>query len=131
MSSYYRRSEAVSNYVEFFVGRSGVLICILGDPVAIHPFLAEINKERRNSVDGDLDTGAAALHLAVRCGSRTLWHIWYILMNIHGVLNSSNCRLVVGPPGHLAKRDTSVWVRNNSSTPSSVTRTSRHCEPFT
>lgn len=43
----------------------------LGDPALIHPFLAEIGKDRRKSVDGsaDLDTGAAALHLAVRCAS--------------------------------------------------------------
>ncbi|KAL1719000.1 Oxysterol-binding protein-domain-containing protein [Schizophyllum commune] len=42
-----------------------------GDPALIHPFLAEIGKDRRKSVDkdGDLDTGAAALHLAVRCAS--------------------------------------------------------------
>ncbi|PPQ96099.1 hypothetical protein CVT26_004731 [Gymnopilus dilepis] len=40
-----------------------------GDPAAIHPFLAEITKDKRKSVDGDLDTGAAALHLAIRCGS--------------------------------------------------------------
>ena len=42
-----------------------------GDPALIHPFLAEIGKDRRLSVEGDnsLDTGAAALHLAVRCGS--------------------------------------------------------------
>lgn len=38
-----------------------------GDPVLIHPFLTEIGKERRNSSDGDLNTGAAALHLAIRC----------------------------------------------------------------
>ena len=44
---------------------------LLGDPASIHPFLAEIGKDRRKSVDGstDLDTGAAALHLAVRCAS--------------------------------------------------------------
>ncbi|KIM37639.1 hypothetical protein M413DRAFT_258846 [Hebeloma cylindrosporum] len=40
-----------------------------GDPAVIHPFLTEISKDRRKSVDGDIDTGAAALHLAVRCGS--------------------------------------------------------------
>jgi len=42
-----------------------------GDPALIHPFLAEIGKDRRLSVesDNDLDTGAAALHLAVRCAS--------------------------------------------------------------
>ncbi|KAF9043191.1 Oxysterol-binding protein-domain-containing protein [Panaeolus papilionaceus] len=40
-----------------------------GDPAQIHPFLAEINKDRRSSIDGDIDTGAAALHLAVRCGT--------------------------------------------------------------
>ncbi|KAJ3508300.1 hypothetical protein NLJ89_g5839 [Agrocybe chaxingu] len=40
-----------------------------GDPAAIHPFLTEISKDRRQSTDGELDTGAAALHLAVRCGS--------------------------------------------------------------
>jgi len=46
---------------------------ITGDPAAIHPFLAEISKDRRNSEeskhDGEIDTGAAALHLAVRCAS--------------------------------------------------------------
>ncbi|KAG8221726.1 Oxysterol-binding protein-domain-containing protein [Butyriboletus roseoflavus] len=40
-----------------------------GDPALIHPFLTEIGKERRNSIDGDLNTGAAALHLAIRCAS--------------------------------------------------------------
>ncbi|KAG6333241.1 hypothetical protein ID866_5849 [Astraeus odoratus] len=40
-----------------------------GDPALIHPFLTEINKERRGSLDGDLNTGAAALHLAIRCAS--------------------------------------------------------------
>lgn len=45
----------------------------IGDPALIHPFLAEIGKDRRKSNENDtttnLDTGAAALHLAVRCGS--------------------------------------------------------------
>ncbi|KAF8178451.1 hypothetical protein BJ912DRAFT_907979 [Pholiota molesta] len=40
-----------------------------GDPAVIHPFLAEIGKDKRKSLDGHIDTGAAALHLAVRCGS--------------------------------------------------------------
>ncbi|KAF9269762.1 hypothetical protein L218DRAFT_890596 [Marasmius fiardii PR-910] len=40
-----------------------------GDPALIHPFLNEISKDKRKSTDGDLDTGAAALHLAIRCGS--------------------------------------------------------------
>ncbi|TRM63799.1 Oxysterol-binding protein-domain-containing protein [Schizophyllum amplum] len=42
-----------------------------GDPALIHPFLAEIGKDRRKSAekDSDFDTGAAALHLAVRCAS--------------------------------------------------------------
>ncbi|KIJ91140.1 hypothetical protein K443DRAFT_135559 [Laccaria amethystina LaAM-08-1] len=40
-----------------------------GDPAAIHPFLAEIGKDRRKSSEGEIDTGAAALHLAVRCAS--------------------------------------------------------------
>lgn len=45
------------------------LIRFSGDPAAIHPFLVEINKDRQKSVDGAVDTGAAALHLAIRCGS--------------------------------------------------------------
>ncbi|KAF7368671.1 Oxysterol-binding protein [Mycena venus] len=50
-----------------------------GDPALIHPFLAEIGKEKRKSADqqrssgggvsSNLDTGAAALHLAIRCAS--------------------------------------------------------------
>ncbi|TFK62382.1 hypothetical protein BDN72DRAFT_827523 [Pluteus cervinus] len=40
-----------------------------GDPALIHPFLTEIGKDRRKSSEGDFDTGAAALHLAIRCGS--------------------------------------------------------------
>ncbi|ESK93404.1 oxysterol-binding protein [Moniliophthora roreri MCA 2997] len=40
-----------------------------GDPALIHPFLNEISKDKRRSIDGDFDTGAAALHLAIRCGS--------------------------------------------------------------
>lgn len=42
---------------------------LAGDPALIHPFLSEIGKERRNSIDGDLNTGAAALHLAIRCAN--------------------------------------------------------------
>ena len=41
----------------------------LGDPAAIDPFLAEIGKDRRKLSEGEIDTGAAALHLAVRCAS--------------------------------------------------------------
>ncbi|KAJ7617400.1 Oxysterol-binding protein-domain-containing protein [Roridomyces roridus] len=55
-----------------------------GDPALIHPFLTEIGKEKRRSNTAnsskhgvsasitsseDLDTGAAALHLAIRCAS--------------------------------------------------------------
>ncbi|KAF9442720.1 hypothetical protein P691DRAFT_846150 [Macrolepiota fuliginosa MF-IS2] len=43
-----------------------------GDPALIHPFLAEIGKDRRSSTDlsaAAIDTAAAALHLAVRCAS--------------------------------------------------------------
>ena len=45
---------------------------VSGDPAAIHPFLAEIGKDRRKSSEGEIDTGAAALHLAVRCASGEL-----------------------------------------------------------
>ncbi|KAF8206087.1 hypothetical protein K438DRAFT_2014382 [Mycena galopus ATCC 62051] len=55
-----------------------------GDPALIHPFFAEIGKEKwritapavpAGAVDsetssGDLDTGAVALHLAIWCASR-------------------------------------------------------------
>ena len=41
----------------------------LGDPAAIHPFLVEISKDKQKSADGSVDTAAAALHLAIRCGS--------------------------------------------------------------
>lgn len=40
-----------------------------GEPALIHPFLTEISKDKRKSTEGDIDTGAAALHLAVRCAS--------------------------------------------------------------
>ncbi|KAK0195540.1 Oxysterol-binding protein-domain-containing protein [Armillaria mellea] len=40
-----------------------------GDPALIHPFLAEIGKDKRKSTEENFDTGAAALHLAVRCAS--------------------------------------------------------------
>ncbi|KAI9062281.1 hypothetical protein FKP32DRAFT_1629749 [Trametes sanguinea] len=40
-----------------------------GDPARIHPFLTDLSKERRTSTDGDVDLGAAALHLAIRCAS--------------------------------------------------------------
>lgn len=40
-----------------------------GDPAVIHPFLAEIGKDKRTSSEGTLDTGSAALHLAIRCAS--------------------------------------------------------------
>ncbi|THU98961.1 hypothetical protein K435DRAFT_720157 [Dendrothele bispora CBS 962.96] len=42
-----------------------------GDPALIHPFLAEIGKDKRKSLEGNesIDTGSAALHLAIRCGS--------------------------------------------------------------
>ncbi|EIW65347.1 uncharacterized protein TRAVEDRAFT_111458 [Trametes versicolor FP-101664 SS1] len=40
-----------------------------GDPARIHPFLADISKDRRTSSESDVDLGAAALHLAIRCAS--------------------------------------------------------------
>ncbi|TCD62525.1 hypothetical protein EIP91_006775 [Steccherinum ochraceum] len=40
-----------------------------GDPAQIHPFLADIGRDRRGSSDGDVDFGATALHLAIRCAS--------------------------------------------------------------
>ena len=40
-----------------------------GDPARIHPFLTDILKERRTSSESDVDLGAAALHLAIRCAS--------------------------------------------------------------
>ncbi|KDQ51396.1 hypothetical protein JAAARDRAFT_41246 [Jaapia argillacea MUCL 33604] len=40
-----------------------------GDPALIHPFLAEISKDRRKSEEGEVDVGGAALHLAIRCAS--------------------------------------------------------------
>ncbi|KAI0353218.1 hypothetical protein OH77DRAFT_1427627 [Trametes cingulata] len=40
-----------------------------GDPARIHPFLADITKDRRTSSESDVDLGAAALHLAIRCAS--------------------------------------------------------------
>ncbi len=39
------------------------------DPAQIHPFLAEIGRDRRTSAEIDVDLGAAALHLAIRCAS--------------------------------------------------------------
>ncbi|KIY47681.1 hypothetical protein FISHEDRAFT_44834 [Fistulina hepatica ATCC 64428] len=49
-----------------------------GDPARIHPFLAEIGKERKRasatltaaSRNDNVDTAAAALHLAVRCATK-------------------------------------------------------------
>ncbi|TFY74707.1 hypothetical protein EWM64_g9304, partial [Hericium alpestre] len=45
-----------------------------GDPALIHPFLAEIGKEkeRRKSQDNEADVGAAALHLAIRVASKDI-----------------------------------------------------------
>ena len=60
-------------YVAVFVLHLTAFILLLtegsGDPAAIHPFLVEISKDKQKSADGSVDTGAAALHLAIRCGS--------------------------------------------------------------
>ncbi|KIJ28907.1 hypothetical protein M422DRAFT_784466 [Sphaerobolus stellatus SS14] len=40
-----------------------------GDPALIHPILTEISRDRGKSIDGSVDLGAAALHLAIRCAS--------------------------------------------------------------
>ncbi|EJF58501.1 Oxysterol-binding protein-domain-containing protein [Dichomitus squalens] len=41
-----------------------------GDPARIHPFLADFTKDRRTSSDAnEVDLGAAALHLAIRCAT--------------------------------------------------------------
>ena len=44
---------------------------IQGDPAIIHPFLADFGRDRRSSAAGDVDLGATALHLAIRCASCT------------------------------------------------------------
>ncbi|KAI0791876.1 Oxysterol-binding protein-domain-containing protein [Abortiporus biennis] len=40
-----------------------------GDPAQLHVFLTEIGRERRKSAEGDVDIGALALHLAIRCAN--------------------------------------------------------------
>ncbi|KAH8111175.1 Oxysterol-binding protein-domain-containing protein [Phellopilus nigrolimitatus] len=40
-----------------------------GDAPVIHQLLAEIGKDKRRSAEEDVDLGAAALHLAIRCAS--------------------------------------------------------------
>lgn len=40
-----------------------------GDPALIHPFITEISRNGRKTSDGEIDVGAAALHLAIRCAS--------------------------------------------------------------
>ncbi|KAH8091395.1 Oxysterol-binding protein-domain-containing protein [Cristinia sonorae] len=40
-----------------------------GDPAQIHPFLADIGRDRRSNSDAEGDLGATALHLAIRCAS--------------------------------------------------------------
>ncbi|KAI5119210.1 hypothetical protein M0805_007721 [Coniferiporia weirii] len=40
-----------------------------GDAALIHQLLAEIGKYKRKNADDDVDIGAAALHLAIRCAS--------------------------------------------------------------
>ncbi|KAJ8456543.1 hypothetical protein ONZ45_g18680 [Pleurotus djamor] len=41
-----------------------------GDPALIHPFLSEISRDSKEShTNADLNAGAAALHLAIRCAS--------------------------------------------------------------
>lgn len=72
-SSHFTRSSSCQPFemvsLQFKAKRNLTQAIAQGDPAVIHPFLAEIGKDRRKSVDGDIDTGAAALHLAVRCGS--------------------------------------------------------------
>ncbi len=65
-SSYCRPYEAVC--LLLFPALNTTDDCI-GDPAVIHPFLAEIGKDKRKSSEGILDTGSAALHLAIRCAS--------------------------------------------------------------
>ena len=45
---------------------------LLGDPKTIHHILSEISKEKHKTTDDEVDIGAAALHLAIRCASSTL-----------------------------------------------------------
>jgi oxysterol-binding protein 1 len=51
------------------------VFAIIGDPALIHPFLTEISKDKQKAGEGEsgneVDTGAAALHLAIRCGTGT------------------------------------------------------------
>lgn len=55
-----------------------------GDPARIHPFLADFTKDRRASSDSnDVDLGAAALHLAIRCAACEYAH--WILHPFSGV----------------------------------------------
>ena len=42
----------------------------LGDASLISQLLTEISKEKRKASENDVDIGAAALHLAIRCASR-------------------------------------------------------------
>lgn len=56
-----------------------------GDPAVIHPFLADLGKERsrrsQDSSSSNIDLGALALHLAIRCASSTFQSFPIILAN--------------------------------------------------
>ena len=43
-----------------------------GDPNTIHHILSEISKDKHKTSDDEVDIGAAALHLAIRCASSAL-----------------------------------------------------------
>lgn len=68
----YTKSSSYQRFAVVRISHSDILVVSrrhTGDPATIHPFLAEIGKDKRKSSEGALDTGAAALHLAIRCGT--------------------------------------------------------------
>lgn len=102
---------------------------LLGEPALIHPFLAEIGKDRRKSSDGDIDTGAAALHLAIRCGScECLDVLFQIAANKEA---STNCFFATIPQSYIPERRPSPWFRDDSITFGRVIRPYRHCQSLT
>ena len=110
-----------------------------GDPAIIHPFLADLGKERsrrsQDSSSSNTDLGALALHLAIRCASSAFLSRYSckrfanpLLWRMKHRRNRSTAPI---SPLYISQFNSPARVGNNRTAPCCVAGQRRDCHPVT
>ena len=102
---------------------------LIGDPARIHPFLADFTKDRRTSSDAsEVDLGAAALHLAIRCATCECVGDMSVTRLYPNRLARRNCGPPAQSPSCFSECRTSSWLWDDGTTSRGFPVQKRRCD---